>query len=421
MILRFGSGFVVCIILLFLFVSCNPTTLEYSIIYSTDEPIGEITKRLETVLERNFNVDIKLTIGEGSVANIDSVASGKFDFTITENHVPYREGVSSVIAFYPQILHVFHSESYHPKNFLELVEHHKVFIGAEGSGSYRFMMDLFELFEVDPSNVQIEDNPFGEVDVYAGFTDVLEPDALLGLSGFKLFSFDNVEQLGRGSIVDAITLKHPRVRPYVIPQGSYGSITDTPVVTVCSDAVLVCRSDMRDTPIYDMIKTIFEEKQAFNDISPLIFKSLSENFNRSKLNFPLHEGARIYLDRDEPGFFERYAELFGVTFSLIIALASGIVSLSRWQKQKKKDRVDVFYKVLMDIKQELPNIQSSHLTLLKIKEIKDSQNKAFQMLINEELIADESFRILTELSSETIVEVKQRFRFLKKKEAQKTH
>lgn len=361
-------------------------------------------------------MQINLIIGEGSEANIDSVANGKIDFTITENHVNYVEDVNTVLVFYPQVLHIFYSNTYEPTSFQELVDGKKLFIGEEGSGTYRFMMNLFEFFSIDQNKLTLTTNPFDDYDVYAGFTDILSNDNLLGLSQFRLYSFDDVSNFGNGSVADAIALKYPKVRPFLIPEKTYGAITDKPIVTISSDAVLVCRAGLRDTPINDMIKTIFKERQVFNNISPLIFRSLTENFDRSRLTYPLHNGARTYLDRDEPDFFERYAELFGVGFSIAIALVSAIVSLSKWQNQKKKDRVDIFYKILIDIKNELYNIKTSHDALVKIKEIKDAQNKAFEMLINEELVANESFRIFMELSKETISEVQVRARILKERE-----
>lgn len=404
-------------LVLILLWSCNPTVQKYTIIYSTDEPIGEITKQLEKTLEKSFhNVDIELKIGNGSEANLDSVASGVIDFTIVENHVPYKEGVNSILVFYPQILHIFHSRSYAPETLEELLIDKKIFIGEPGSGSYRFMIDLIELSGLDKKRIEITELAFDSYDVYAGFSDVFTPSDLFGLESFTLFSFDKAENVGNGSIVDGISLKYPKVSPYVIPKGTYGSFTKEAVVTISSNAILVCRADMWETTVNDMIKTIYKERQVFSKISPLISSGLYEGFDRSNLDFPLHEGARTYLDRDEPDFFERYAELFGVLFSIVIAIVSGLISLSKWQTQKKKDRIDVFYKVLMEIKKELPNIKTSRDTLFKIKEIKDSQNKAFEMLINEELIADESFRIFTELSTETINEVKQRARLLKSRE-----
>jgi TRAP-type uncharacterized transport system substrate-binding protein len=397
---------------------CNPTRTEFTLIYSTDEPIGEISKLLEQILEESFyNVDIILSIGEGSEANLDSVSSGKIDFTITENHVDYVEGVNTVVVFYPQILHIFYSKNYEPQTFQELVNDKTLYIGKEGSGSYRFMMSLFEFFNIDQSRVVLTSNPFDDFDVYVGFTDILTNDKLQGLSDFNLYSFDDPSKIGNGSIVEAISLKYPKVQPFIIPEKTYGEMTDKAIATISSDAVLVCRKDLLDLSIQDMISTIFKEKQLFNNISPLIFKSLTENFDRSRLTYPLHNGARVYLDRDEPSFLERYAELFGVILSIAIALISAIISLSKWQTQKKKDRVDVFYKVLIDIKKELHELKTSHDVFIKIKEIKEAQNKAFEMLINEELVANESFRIFMELSKETIQEVQQRARILKDRES----
>ena len=50
--------------------------------------------------------------------------------------------------------------------------------------------------------------------------------------------------------------------------------------------------------------------------------------------------------------------------------------------------------------------------LKMIRSIKDEQNKAFEMLINEELAANESFRIYMELNQETMTEVKLKMKAL---------
>ena len=144
---------------------------------------------------------------------------------------------------------------------------------------------------------------------------------------------------------------------------------------------MLARQDLPVVIVNDLIKTILRHKQAFVSIDPVLFTGLKESFDRS--------GLRAYLDREEPGFLERYAELSGVAFSMLIALIGGGISFSKWRKQCKKDCVDVFYKGLMDIK-----------------------NKAFEMLINEELAANESFRIYMEWNKETMIEVKLKMKAL---------
>ncbi len=392
--------------------SCSNEKIKYKLLYSEDEPIGRISQAMEEVLEANQNIEIERINAYGSIANLDSLAKGTADFAIVENYVPRRDSIKTVMKLYPQILHIFYTGET-ANNIKELFYGKEVFIGLEGSGSYRFMMELFDYFDLDQSQFTLTDNAFVN-DVIAGFIDIVQQSSLIGLEDFKLYSFDNIENIGKGSVVDGLSLKYPEIRPFVIPQYTYRELTAEPIVTIATDAVLITRSEMRENAIYEITKTLYEEKQHFTNISPLIAMGMEEKFERKDLSFPLHEGARIYLDRDEPGLFERYAELFGVIFSIIIALISGLVSLTKWQSQKKKDRVDIFYKDLIEAKNTIRKITSPKEGLEKLRLVQDSQNKAFEMLINEELEANESFRIYMELSKETIDEIKSRIRKLRK-------
>ncbi|HHP7241918.1 MAG TPA: TAXI family TRAP transporter solute-binding subunit [Cyclobacteriaceae bacterium] len=396
---------ILVVTVIFGFVSCTNQKPTYKLIYSTDEPLGAISKKIKEVVEKNLNYDIELVIGEGSIANLDSLSKGTADITLVESYTPFREGVKSMLLFYPQILHIFHTGDYDPQSFEELVNGKKIYIGEKGSGSHRFMMDLFKFFKLDTANFEISDNAFDN-NVFCGFTDILTDDKLIGLNSFKIFSFDKIENFGKGSIVEAIALKFPQVNPFVIPKRTYHDLTTEPKVTLSSDVVMVCRDGIFEDIIYDITKTIFRDQQEFSSISPSIYLDLSEDFDRSGLTFPLHSGSRIYLDRDEPTFLERYAELGGVLFSILVAVISAFVSLARWQKQKKKDRVDIFYKDLMDIKERIGQIKSVKHGIKEIKKIEESKNTAFKMLINEQLTADDSFRIYMELSKEITHELK---------------
>lgn len=408
------ATYLLSLVILVLVGSCNQEKIKYRLFYTTDEPDGEISKAIKTVMERNHNIEIELVPGAGSFANLDSIADGVADIALIENFVPFRDDVRTILTFYPKVLHIFYYDNGgpEPQSFKELLYGKGVFIGEEGSGSHLFMEDMFEFFDLDLTQFEIVDNIFSaNTEVVIGFTDIVLLKNLTTLQGFKLYSLDKLDNFGNGSIVDAISLRYPQVHPFVIPETSYREITDKPIVTVASDALLVVKAGLRESFAYDLTRTIFNEKQDFINLSPLIYRGLDENFDRTLISFPLHEGARVYLDRDEPGFFERYAELVGVLFSIVIAIVSALISLSKWQNQKKKDRVDIFYRDLMEIKNA--PVTSSSQGIEKIKGIQESQNKAFDMLINEELEANESFRIYMELSKETIHELRGRVRLLK--------
>ena len=55
-----------------------------------------------------------------------------------------------------------------------------------------------------------------------------------------------------------------------------------------------------------------------------------------------------------------------------------------------------------------------------VKRVQASQNKAFEMLIVEKLVANDSFRIYMELSKETINELRGKMRVLKAKKERTT-
>ncbi len=103
----------------------------------------------------------------------------------------------------------------------------------------------------------------------------------------------------------------------------------------------------------------------------------------------------------------------------MIAIVGGIISLTKWQTQKKKDKVDEFYEELLKVKNTIPKMRTVREGVDEIKALQRSQNRAFEMLISEELVANDSFRIYMELSKETIGELRSRMRTIKALEAKK--
>ncbi len=410
-----GSRFLIPLIILLLFSSCRDETAKIRIIYSPDEPIGQIAQKMHEILKGS--AEAELIISQGSIANVDSLQRGSADLAIIENHTPINGGgITSVLPLYPQILHILYRDEKEISDFRQIMEGKKVFIGVEGSGTYRFMMDLFRFFEVDQSMIQLTDNPF-DMEVYCSFGDILKDENLAGLEDFKLYSFDHVDSYGKGSIAEAISLKYPQLRPFVIPKNIYRQLTPHPVLTIAVDAVLVSREDLPEETVYQLTKTLFQNHQEFNAISPLIALDLTERFDPNLLNFPLHEGSRQYLEKDEPTFFEKYAEMIGVVFSIVIALVSGLFSLTRWRKQAKKDRIDIFYAKVISVKNEIRSFNTTERIRSKIRELHREQDRAFQLLIDEKLQANESFRIYMELNKEIIHSLLVKARALKKAEA----
>lgn len=390
----------ICVVVLFS--SCNPTLTKFTFIYNDEGPNKAIMEKMEKLLEDTYyNTDIILIEGEGTNQNLDSLKLGTIDFALVENYINYIEGINSVFSVYSEVLHICYRGEEEMSNFKELVTNRSIYAGKIGSPVYNVMEDLLQYYSIDIDSVTLITDK-AKADVIMDLTDLLIGQKLEAYEGYKLFSLAASDEVGNSSTVEGISLRYPRLTPFVIPKDLYGSLTEEPIVTLSVHLIMTVRSDLGEIPVSDLAKTILRNRQIFTAIDPLLYDGLKEDFNQSKLNIPLHEGARSFLARDEPSFIERYAELGGVILSLIIATWSGLVSLTKWQAQKKKDRIDEFYEDLIKTKNKIPKLTSRAQVIAQIKHIKAYQNKAFELLIGEELVANESFRIYMELSKETL-------------------
>lgn len=388
----------------FLVGSCNPTLTTFKFIYNDEGPNREIATKLEQLLEATFyKVDLVLMEGRGTDSNLDSLAAGSVDMALVENYVTFREGVNSAFSVYNEVLHIFQKEDLIVSSFADLMYENTAYIGKQESPTYNVMMDLFDFYGLDLSKIRVT-HDMSEAVVVVELTNLMDNVMLDRYEGFKLYSFENVE---------GIVLKYPRLSSFQIPKGTYHAFTQEAVSTLSVDLVMMVRSGMGESAVNDLIKATLRNRQVFTAIDPLLYGGLKEDFDKEKLNIPLHEGARMFLDRDEPSFIERYAELGGVVLSLIIASWSGLVSLTKWQAQKKKDRIDEFYEDLINIKNGVHTLKAVKDVVEKIRHIQAAQNNAFELLISEELVANESFRIYMELSKETINELRAKLRALK--------
>ncbi|MEO1254418.1 MAG: TAXI family TRAP transporter solute-binding subunit, partial [Bacteroidota bacterium] len=355
--------------------SCNPTLTTFTFIYNDEGPNKEIALKMEELLESEYyNVDIKLIKGINTNANLDSLVSGDVDIALVENYVDYMEGVNSAFSVYSEVLHIFYKEGKDGGSFESLIHDNLLYMGRESSPTYNLMMDLFSFYGLDEARISVTMN-MQEADVIVELTNLFSQEKLASYKGYKLFSFDDIDALGNASVVEGISLKYPRLSPFVIPKNAYWKYTEEPVVTLSVDLIMVVRSGMMEVSVNDFARTMLRNRQIFTAIDPLLFNGLKEDFDKGILNIPLHEGARIFLDRDEPSFIERYAELGGVILSIVIAIISGIISLTKWQAQKKKDEIDEFYEDLMNIKNAIRTINTIPDAIRKVKHVQEAQNK----------------------------------------------
>ena len=393
------------IILCFPFVGCTDNH-SYKILGNIEDPQNEIANTIAAVLNKNLSDSIVVVAGIGSLANLDSLEVGCADFGIIDNYSRFSDKVASIMPLYPQVLHILHKRSRQPSSLRELFMSGKIFAGIEGSGTRRFVEQLISDLGINSALVEFVDifNLF-EADVIFSFTDLLTHAELRDLKEYKLFSIDDVSMLGKGSLAEGICIRHPQFEPFVIARDLYGDFTEAPVLTLKVDALLVCRKELDEEFVYSVVETLMENRQDMKNINPLLF-DVSMDFDPRKLNFALHPGSRNFLDRYEPTFLERYAEVFSVIISIFVMVASGAFTISQWQKARKKNKIDRYYNKLVEIRGRIPTIKSEYEADSVMEDLKVIQAETIQLVINEKLMADESFSIFLNLSKIVMDEVR---------------
>jgi len=211
----------------------------------------------------------------------------------------------------------------------------------------------------------------------------------------------------KGSAVDGICKKLWTAKPLIIPRNSYYAKPENPVLTVSVFTTLLCEKNLDAELIRDITEIIVKNKSTLIKRNPVINQVSEDNLHET-LYYPSHPGVHMFLDRNNPSFLERYAEVIALILSILIIFSGIISSYRKWNKQRKKDRIDVYYQQVLEIDRLISQTDDFAVLGKKIKHLYEIRSLAFENLIKEELIADESFKIFTELVSGTIQRIEKR-------------
>jgi hypothetical protein len=220
----------------------------------------------------------------------------------------------------------------------------------------------------------------------------------------KPMSLDDPTLFQRGSFMEALQITYPKAYPFILPKGAFQGLVKEPILTVAIRDLLICHKDLEFEIAYDIVKTTIERKNTISQ-EDFEFGQISASYEMKNLSFPLHDATISYINRDQPTIFERYAELFGVVFSIVVVLIGAVSSIKRRYSQISKDRIDVYYEKVLEIRKEASvNPSSRNQVIDKLYKLRE---ESYEALILEKVKADESFTILQSLINETMIELNQ--------------
>jgi TRAP transporter TAXI family solute receptor len=408
-------------------VACSQQPYEYSIATGEKNSVHyTVGKSIAALLQQEYHSDVKLiTDSKGSLENCQRLLERKSDFALSQNdinlnnivHTNPSEPLSAtshseirtVLPLYPQILFIIYDRRLQPTSLRNLIVGRKVALGSKKGGTAQLTHHLFEsygIFENEYTSVytSYKDNTLSDSLLVSctvtGFNNPIIADMIKHKNG-KIFSLDNVSLRGQGSSVEGFCMNYPRARAFIVPKNLFGSLPEEPVLSVAVDNVLLTRSDVDVEVVKRLVATLLEQRQQLANSNPLL-TSITENIDPGLLNFPLHKGVQMYLDRNEPSFFEKNAEVVSIGITIFAALYAGLNAFWRWNKQRKKDRIDEYYLHIIALDEQSAVMSDPMFRFMAIQEIEQLKKTAFDNLVREKLSADESFRIFIQLANDTI-------------------
>ncbi len=341
---------------------------------------------------------------------IDAVKDGFADLALTPNTALYDPRVEAVVPLYPSVLHI----AYRQPEDAESAENvddaigdlsvRTVFAGPPGTQSRRLLEATAERDGIRPEDINYIEDANSCAEVIVVYTAVLPevPDAIRACGEYRLFSLATPDDIGNGTAIDSVTLMNPQLKPFIIPAETYDELTPEPVVTLAVDNLLVANAELGDAVVFDLLREVLRMKPALSASKPGLFHQLTDNFETSGLSFVMHPGALAYLQRDEPDFYERYSGIAEVVVTLMIGLVSGFYGIWKLYSIRRKNRIDAFCREAIELRDQHLEGASDQSAL--VEAIKALQDRAYDMMIHEQLAADESFRIFITLTNDIIAD-----------------
>lgn len=343
---------------------------------------------LDSLLNEN-GFDLELIETDDIFDNFDMVTSGMADFTFLNNHSiavekKIKQRTRNLRSIMPLAMRVFTVLSKEP--LPENSSGYEIFtnktIGLEGLDgeneiNLRSRMEMANIKGI--RYVHMDDNP--DLIVFWGTLYDSRRQDLVN-KGWHLISLPD-------NFVKFNTNFDPALDPIQIPKLP-GDTNSRILSTFSTTVLLVGNNQLGENSCYELVQQIFENKIELINKSQM-YSCISEEFNKSALLFPLHEGTRSYLLREQPTILERYADVIALLFSIGALIYALIQAIKANINQRKKDRVDIYFLEFLGIRSEgAKNVEH------QMERLQELHNKALVQMTTEKLEKGD-FHILSRL------------------------
>ena len=346
-----------------------------------------------------FEIEVISKDSLTEVSAIQSLKEGEYDITTVDNTLDYHEskkGLRTIIPFFHEVLVVASRFQLTQSQIDSLIHSGDYMVLTKEEDELSFFRQMIPHFTGDSKlNYRLEphydlENDLKNHDLILFFSALenQELGQLIFNEKAHIYSLDHEETYGKGSFIEGFCQAYKKTTPYIISRYAFGITLEKPVFSLAVHELLMATTDVPNKVVYDLIETIHQ-----HHIVPIFESSNSYTFEVNhqdiNLSFPFHSGTIDYMERDQPTFVERYAEFMGFILSVFIVVFGLSASIRANINQRKKDRMDLYYKKLLHIKGRLSETSTVELNDV----LTQMQMIVFDLLIREKLSANNEFVI----------------------------
>jgi hypothetical protein len=272
-------------------------------------PLGEgLARAYERSLEA---VDLQIHPSAGAVANVEAIQRGDADLGFAFADVAYVAYVGrlagasgsfdhlrgiAVLQLTPVQLVVRRDP--HIREVADL-RGRRIGVGPPGSGTALTAGLVLEAFGIPASSVRTETLQFNDA------ADRLVRGTLDAMFDAAIYPAESVMAATRagarimpltGAPIEHLRRDYPVLRVTVIPRDTYPGMSSA-IRTIGVDSLLICRSDLDETLVYDLTRRFFDALPSLSSsLGALRFMDLDQ---APATPIPLHDGAaRFYRERE---------------------------------------------------------------------------------------------------------------------------
>jgi TRAP transporter TAXI family solute receptor len=289
----------------------------------------------------------------GSKVALDKVARGELDLALIQGGLEAPEEVQQVALIYPEPLHILVRESLGIRSLPEL-QARTLNLSTEGSGTRLLAQEVLKFAGIELAKCTLSDLSYEELLL---MPEEQLPDALFMVQslpsaivtqfvaekGYTLLPVEFGESLRYEDI--AIVETHIPPLMYSVER----RIPGEQLPTVGAYLTLVAHRDIPAESIFRLLTVLFDPEFSRRAKTPLLQEEHLEVFSP----YPLHEGARQFLRRNDPllqvDMLEGLENARSFFFSVIIAL----FLLRTWIKQQRSHSFEPFLLQVTAIEEEL--------------------------------------------------------------------